>query len=227
MTTSPGLAEGPPVLAPAATTGVEKHSIDYIPEGERHGRVTQQGVFWFLSNTQSLSVAVGFLGPALGLSSHAGVERQLAAARGPWALPAVVAAFAALAFLGAPQVVLIAAAAVVFGPWMGSLYSWIGTFVSALVGFELGRVSGGRWASALKSPGVDRFLSLLARNGLMASLLIRLAPAAPFIVVNMTAGAARVRRLDFAVGTAIVAAIAYALHTRFRGEPASPPPAAA
>ncbi len=68
MTTSPGLAEGPPVLAPAATTGLEKHSIDYIPEGERHGRVTQQGVFWFLSNTQSLSVAVGFLGPALGLS---------------------------------------------------------------------------------------------------------------------------------------------------------------
>jgi NCS1 family nucleobase:cation symporter-1 len=55
-------------LAPAARSVVERHSIDYIPENERHGRVSQQGVFWFLSNTQSLSVAVGFLGPALGLS---------------------------------------------------------------------------------------------------------------------------------------------------------------
>jgi len=55
-------------VLPAAHGVVERHSIDYIPERERHGRVSQQGVFWFLSNTQSLSVAVGFLGPALGLS---------------------------------------------------------------------------------------------------------------------------------------------------------------
>ena len=113
--------------------------------------------------------------PALGLTGNAGVERWLALAHGPWALPAAVAAFAVLAFLGAPQVVLIAAAAVVFGPWTGSLYSWIGTFVSALIG----------------------------KNGLMASLIIRLVPAAPFIVVNMAAGTARVRRVDFALGTAI------------------------
>jgi purine-cytosine permease-like protein len=48
--------------------GAEQHSIDFIPDGERHGTVRQQGIFWFLSNTQSLSVAVGFLGPSLGLS---------------------------------------------------------------------------------------------------------------------------------------------------------------
>jgi uncharacterized membrane protein YdjX (TVP38/TMEM64 family) len=141
--------------------------------------------------------------PALGLTGKAGVERWLTLAHGPWALPAAVAAFAALAFLGAPQVVLIAAAAVVFGPWLGSLYSWIGTFVSALIGFELGRLFGGRLIRDLNSPGVDRFMALVGRNGLMASLIIRLVPAAPFIVVNMAAGTARVRRADFAIGTAI------------------------
>src|SRR5580693_10756894 len=96
--------------------------------------------------------------PALGLTGKAGVERWLALAHGPWALPTAVAAFAALAFLGAPQVVLIAAAAVVFGPWQGSLYSWIGTFVSALIGFELGRLFGGRLIGDLNSPGVERFM---------------------------------------------------------------------
>ena len=141
--------------------------------------------------------------PALGLTGKAGVERWLALAHGPWALPAAVAAFAVLAFLGAPQVVLIAAAAVVFGPWQGSLYSWIGTFVSALIGFELGRVFGGGLIRDLKSPGVERFIALIGRNGFMASLIIRLVPAAPFIVVNMAAGTARVSRRDFALGTAI------------------------
>jgi uncharacterized membrane protein YdjX (TVP38/TMEM64 family) len=141
--------------------------------------------------------------PALGLTGNAGVERWLKLAQGPWALPAAVAAFAVLAFLGAPQVVLIAAAAVVFGPWTGSLYSWIGTFVSALIGFELGRAFGGGLIRDLKSPGLERFMALIGKNGLMASLIIRLVPAAPFIVVNMAAGTARVRRADFALGTAI------------------------
>src|SRR5579863_3310687 len=141
--------------------------------------------------------------PALGLSGRAGVERWLTLARGPWALPAAVAAFAVLAFLGAPQVVMIAAAAVVFGPWQGSLYAWIGTFVSALIGFELGRLTGARLIRDLASRGVDRFIALVGRNGFMASLIIRLVPAAPFIVVNMAAGTARVRRADFALGTAI------------------------
>jgi uncharacterized membrane protein YdjX (TVP38/TMEM64 family) len=141
--------------------------------------------------------------PALGLTGKAGVEHWLALAKGPWALPIAVAAFAILAFLGAPQVVLIAAAAVVFGPWTGSLYSWIGTFVSALIGFELGRVFGGGLIRDLKSPGVERFMALIGRNGFMASLIIRLVPAAPFIVVNMAAGTASVSRRDFALGTAI------------------------
>lgn len=150
-------------------------------------------------------VGVVFLAgaPALGLTGKAGVEHWLRLAHGPWALPGAVAAFALLAFLGAPQVVLIAAAAVVFGPWQGSLYSWIGTFVSALIGFELGALFGGRLIRDLHSPGISRFMALIGQNGFMASLIIRLVPAAPFIVVNMAAGVAKVRRTDYALGTAI------------------------
>src|ERR1700712_407372 len=77
---------------------------------------------------------------ALGFGGEQTLETWLGSMRGsPWALPAAVGAFAALAFLGVPQIVLIAAAVVVFGPWTGFLYSWIGTLVSALVGFGMGR----------------------------------------------------------------------------------------
>ena len=57
---------------PAPPTGLlsaaERATINFIPDTDRHGKVGQQGIFWFLSNTQPLSVAVGFLGVSLGLS---------------------------------------------------------------------------------------------------------------------------------------------------------------
>lgn len=48
--------------------GIERRSIDFVPESERHGRLSAQGVFWFLTNFQFFSIAIGFIGPSLGLS---------------------------------------------------------------------------------------------------------------------------------------------------------------
>jgi purine-cytosine permease-like protein len=47
---------------------IETRSIDFVPERERHGRVWDQGPFWFLSNFQFYAIAIGFVGPSLGLS---------------------------------------------------------------------------------------------------------------------------------------------------------------
>lgn len=144
-----------------------------------------------------------FAAPLLGLNSEAAVERWLGAAHGVWALPVAVSAFAILAFVGVPQFVLIAAAVVAFGPWTGLLYSWIGTMVSSSIGFWLGRAFGGRLIRDVGGDGVARFMKLIRRNGFMASLIVRLVPAAPFIVVNMAAGVALMRFRDFLGGTAI------------------------
>ena len=57
--TSPGLG------------GIESHSIEFVPENERHGRVRDQGPFWFLSNFHFFAIAIGFVGPSLGLSLSA------------------------------------------------------------------------------------------------------------------------------------------------------------
>src|SRR5215210_4655004 len=48
--------------------GIERRSIDYVPENERHGKVWHQGPFWFLGNFQFFTITIGFIGPALGLS---------------------------------------------------------------------------------------------------------------------------------------------------------------
>lgn len=140
---------------------------------------------------------------ALGLHGETAARDWLAAARGPWALPAAVAAFAILAFLGVPQFVLIAAAVAAFGPWLGAVYSWIGTLGSALVGFWLGRALGPRVSRDLVGARLDRFGALIARNGFIASLIVRLVPFAPFVAVNMVAGVAGLSLLKFGGGTAL------------------------
>jgi uncharacterized membrane protein YdjX (TVP38/TMEM64 family) len=127
-----------------------------------------------------------------------------------------VAAFAVLAFLGVPQVVLIAAAVLAFGPWAGFTYSWAGTMVSALVGFGLGRGFGARLIADW--PAAQRFADLVGRNGFMASLVVRLVPFAPFVLVNIAGGVAPMSWAAFALGTAVgilpkIAAIAFAGHS--------------
>jgi purine-cytosine permease-like protein len=47
---------------------IEHKSIDYIAEHERHGRVIDQGPFWFLGNFHFFTIAIGFVGPSMGLS---------------------------------------------------------------------------------------------------------------------------------------------------------------
>jgi uncharacterized membrane protein YdjX (TVP38/TMEM64 family) len=140
----------------------------------------------------------------LGFDGEATVERWLGlASDGPWALPMAVAAFAALAFVGVPQFMLIAAAVVAFGAWTGFAYSWIGTMASALVGFYLGRLAGARTLKAFSGESMSRFMDLVGRNGFLASLFVRLVPSAPFIVVNMAAGVTPMSVWNFAAGTAI------------------------
>jgi nucleobase:cation symporter-1, NCS1 family len=52
----------------AASGLIETRSIDYVPDNERHGKVSHQGPFWFVGNFQPFTLALGFVGPSLGLS---------------------------------------------------------------------------------------------------------------------------------------------------------------
>ena len=142
--------------------------------------------------------------PLVGVHGTKDIERWMGVgAAGPWAPFVAIAAFTLLAFLGAPQVLLIAVAVVVFGGWEGFVYSWLGTEVSALVGFWLGRRFGARLLNEYAGKGVRQFTDLVGRNGLAASFVVRLVPSAPFIIVNMAAGATSMHWWSFAFGTGV------------------------
>src|SRR4051794_19641772 len=47
--------------APARVGGVEVRSIDYVPLNERHGKLSDLGPLWFMSNAQIATLAVGLV----------------------------------------------------------------------------------------------------------------------------------------------------------------------
>ncbi|MDR8732233.1 purine-cytosine permease family protein [Burkholderia pseudomultivorans] len=55
--------------AESASLAIEHHSIDYIPENERHAKLASQGPFWFLGNFHFFTISIGFVGPGMGLSA--------------------------------------------------------------------------------------------------------------------------------------------------------------
>jgi nucleobase:cation symporter-1, NCS1 family len=105
----------------AGLNRIEKRSIDFVPERDRHGRVWQQVPFWFLGNFQVLTLSIGFIGPALGLSfgwcALAGVLGILVgtvvmafhASQGPHlGLPQLIQSRAQFGFLGVMPILLAA-----------------------------------------------------------------------------------------------------------------------
>ncbi len=91
--------------------------------------------------------------------------------------------------------------------------------VSAVIGFGLGRLFGVRLLRDLPGAGaVDGFTNLIGRNGFAASLVVRLVPFAPFVVVNMAAGITSMRTVAFMAGTGLgimpkIALTAFAGHS--------------
>jgi len=119
------------------------------------------------------------------------------------AVPVTIALFIALAFVGMPQWVLIGAAVLTFGPVLGSLISWAATLISALCNFALGKAMGGERLRARLGERAGKWVDRVSDEGLMAALLVRLVPVAPFVLINLAAGASTMRARDFAIGTAI------------------------
>ena len=89
----------------------------------------------------ALAIVFVATAPLLGLKNADMVEHWLTAgeALGPLGVFVVAAAFCILALLGAPQFLLVAGTAAVFGPSLGFLYSFIGNMLACLLGFWIGK----------------------------------------------------------------------------------------
>lgn len=120
-----------------------------------------------------------------------------------WAPGVVTGLFTTLAFVGAPQFLLIAATVAVFGPGEGIVLSWVATMISASVGFLLGRIAGAEALQRLGGDLVKRIAGVVKEQGFLATIIVRIVPSGPFILVNMALGASGMRTSWFVGGTGV------------------------
>jgi len=125
------------------------------------------------------------------------------ARRAHWGLPATILVFTLTAYVGAPQIVLIGACVVAFGPEQGFWFAWIATICSGAVTYFTGRLSSAETKRRFGGATGGRFTRFMGKNGFLASLIVRFVPTAPFVVVNMAFGAARVGFFAFIGGLAL------------------------
>jgi uncharacterized membrane protein YdjX (TVP38/TMEM64 family) len=102
-----------------------------------------------------------------------------------------------------PINLLIAATAAAFGAWLGFGYALVGALLAASVAFALGRLIGRRPVRRLAGRRVNAVRRRLSEHGLWAMTLLRLLPVAPFSLINLVAGTARIRFRDFFLGSVL------------------------
>ena len=121
----------------------------------------------------------------------------------PFAPIAVALAYVLGGFLVIPVMLLIGVTALVFGPFLGAVYSLLGALLSAMVVYALGRSLGRDAVRRLAGRRLNELSRRLARRGLLAVVLIRIVPVAPFSMINVVAGASHIGWRDFILGTAV------------------------
>jgi uncharacterized membrane protein YdjX (TVP38/TMEM64 family) len=102
-----------------------------------------------------------------------------------------------------PGTVLGFAGAVLFGAYEGTLYTWIGATIGAILAYLVARVLGRDFVERLFGGRFAAFDQRIREHGFTGLLLIRLLPIFPFNAVNFGCGLVGVRLRDYVLATAI------------------------
>jgi phospholipase D1/2 len=120
-----------------------------------------------------------------------------------WAPLLVPAIFVLAGLVMVPLTLMIAVTAVVFGPLEGAALALAGAMCSASVGYAIGRSLGRNALRRIAGKRLGDLSRRLAKRGLIAMLVVRLLPVAPYTVINLVAGASSIGWRDYLIGTAL------------------------
>ncbi|MCF8040683.1 MAG: VTT domain-containing protein [Desulfarculaceae bacterium] len=141
-------------------------------------------------------------GPLNGLLDEHSLDRLAATVQGmPLAPLAALGGFLVGGLVMLPVVLLIGATGMIFGPWLGAAYALAGALISALALYGLGFAAGHKTLAKFSGGKIGKVSQKMADHGVTTIIILRVLPVAPFTLINLAAGASRVRILSFAVGT--------------------------
>jgi uncharacterized membrane protein YdjX (TVP38/TMEM64 family) len=184
---------------------VTAHSV-----GTATSRALLNGV-WIAALVPFDTLAVEQLEPDLSRRKASGdstpAERTVQTIRdlGVWAPLGLIALLVLLCILCVPAVFLPIAAGALFGLGWGFVYTWIGVQLGASAGFFISRRLARDWVARRlgSQPLLSALEEAVALEGWKIVGLLRLAPGAPYFLLNYLFGLTRVPYRDYAWATAI------------------------
>jgi uncharacterized membrane protein YdjX (TVP38/TMEM64 family) len=195
----------PGVLDPERPVGPAELIAAMLPELPAEG--APKGRFW-----RAAALIAAILGATAlfqyGPFADAVTPEAVAAAAAPLrAAPfgpaAAAAAIAIASALLVPITALIVASGLLYGAALGAAVALAGALGSAALGYAAGRTLDRDSARRFLTPRLYRLARRIAERGFLAAAALRIVPVAPFAVVNLAAGALRLRFRDFALGTVV------------------------
>lgn len=141
------------------------------------------------------------LSKLLNLSNLQAMKESL----GIWAPLAYIAIYAVVTVVAVPGTILTLSGGILFGPFLGTLWTAIGATLGATGAFWVARFIAGDWARQQFEKG-ERLRQLsqgITEEGFWFALSIRLAPVFPFIAVNYLLGLTPISVSTYVLATAV------------------------
>jgi uncharacterized membrane protein YdjX (TVP38/TMEM64 family) len=135
---------------------------------------------------------------------------------GFWGPLIFILIYAAGVCLFIPGTLLTTLGGVIFGPFQGFIYVWIGAMAGASAAFWIGRTLGREMAASLVGDKLKKYDDAIERNGFATVLYLRLIYF-PFTPMNFGMGLTRVRFLDYFLGTGLGILVGVFVFTFFVG----------
>jgi len=115
-----------------------------------------------------------------------------------------------------PGTMLTGLGALIFGPYWGFLYAWVGAMTGASAAFFIGRSLGRDFAASAIGDKLTKYDDTIRRNGFAAVLYLRLVYF-PFTPMNFGMGLTKVKFSDYFFGTGLGIIVGTFVFTFFFG----------
>ncbi len=150
-----------------------------------------------------VALVVGGVVASLVLGDDLEAVRSAVRDAGAWGGLVFVVAHVVICLVPVPRTLLSLLAGALFGVAGGIGLSLVASWATAALTFAIARGVGREAVASLAGPRVARVERLLSEQGLVAVVVARLTPVAPFVLTNYGSGLSAVRGRDYALGTAV------------------------
>ncbi|MBI3409538.1 MAG: TVP38/TMEM64 family protein [Planctomycetes bacterium] len=120
-----------------------------------------------------------------------------------WAPLLYIVIYIAGTVLLLPGTILSFSGAILFGAYLGTLYTWIGATIGATLAFLAAKFLGRGFVDQLLKGKLQTLDARLGKHGFSALLILRLVPLFPFNGLNFGCGLTSIRWRDYVLATAI------------------------